>query len=174
AELLDYLPAHNFITQESNFQQDLETTVEDLALDTIVPDSANQPYDMLEVIATIVDDGALLQVQERYAPNIIVGLRRVEGRTVGVVANQPQQLAGTLDIAASEKAARLVRFCDAFNIPMVTLVDVPGFLPGVDQEHSGIIRRGSTLFSAYAAATVPAITVISRRAFGAGEHTTAS
>lgn len=166
AELLDYLPAHNFITQESNFQQDLETTVEDLALDTIVPDSANQPYDMLEVIATIVDDGALLQVQERYAPNIIVGLGRVEGRTVGVVANQPQQLAGTLDIAASEKAARFVRFCDAFNIPIVTLVDVPGFLPGVDQEHSGIIRRGAKLIYAYAEATVPKITVITRKAFG--------
>ncbi len=166
AELLDYLPAHNFITQESNFQQDLETNVKDLALDTIVPDSANQPYDMLEVIATIVDDGALLQIQERYAPNIIVGLGRVEGRTVGLVANQPQQLAGTLDIAASEKAARFVRFCDAFNIPIVTLVDVPGFLPGVDQEHSGIIRRGAKLIYAYAEATVPKITVITRKAFG--------
>src|SRR5699024_11778203 len=106
ARYLDHLPSHNFITQESTCQQDLETTLEVLALYTIVQDSANLPYDMLEVIATIVDDGALLQVQERYAPNIIVGLGRVEGRTVGVVANQPQQLAGTLDIAASEKAAR--------------------------------------------------------------------
>ncbi|MDN6351278.1 MAG: acyl-CoA carboxylase subunit beta [Yaniella sp.] len=166
SELLDYLPAHNFISQEATFHQDLETTVDDLALDTIIPDSANQPYDMLDVIATIVDDGALLQVQERYAPNIIVGLGRIEGRTVGVVANQPSQLAGTLDIAASEKAARFVRFCDAFNIPIVTLVDVPGFLPGVDQEHSGIIRRGAKLIYAYAEATVPKITIITRKAFG--------
>src|SRR5699024_2377437 len=134
SELLDYIPAHNFVTQDATFPQDLETNEQDLGLDTIIPDSANQPYDMLEIIATIVDDGALLQVQERYAPNVIVGFGRVEGRTVGVVANQPSQLAGTLDIAASEKAARFVRFCDAFSIPIVTLVDVPGFLPGVDQE----------------------------------------
>lgn len=166
SELLDYLPAHNFITQEATFQQDLETSVADLALDTIIPDSANQPYDMREVIATIVDDGALLQIQERYAPNVIVGLGRIEGRTVGVVANQPSQLAGTLDIAASEKAARFVRFCDAFSIPIVTLVDVPGFLPGIDQEHSGIIRRGAKLIYAYAEATVPKITIITRKAFG--------
>src|SRR5690625_3624584 len=166
AELLDYLPAHNFVTQESTFAQDLETNVDDLALDTIVPDSANQPYDMLEVIATLVDDGAFLQIQERYAPNVIVGFGRIEGRSVGVVANQPSQLAGTLDIAASEKAARFVRFCDAFNIPIVTLVDVPGFLPGVDQEHSGIIRRGAKLIYAYAEATVPKITIITRKAFG--------
>ncbi|GAA4111302.1 acyl-CoA carboxylase subunit beta [Enteractinococcus coprophilus] len=166
SELLDYLPAHNFITQESTFQQDLETSVEDLALDTLIPDSANQPYDMLQIIAAIVDDGALLQIQERYAPNVIVGLSRIEGRTVGIVANQPSQLAGTLDIAASEKAARFVRFCDAFSIPIVTLVDVPGFLPGVDQEHSGIIRRGAKLIYAYAEATVPKITVITRKAFG--------
>jgi len=166
SELLDYLPAHNFITQDAAFEQDLETSVEDLALDTIIPDSANQPYDMLEVIAALVDDGALLQIQERYAPNVIVGLGRIEGRTVGVVANQPSQLAGTLDIAASEKAARFVRFCDAFNLPLVTLVDVPGFLPGVDQEHSGIIRRGAKLIYAYAEATVPKITIITRKAFG--------
>src|SRR5690625_5435087 len=106
SELLDYIPAHNFVTQDATFPQDLETNEQDLGLDTIIPDSANQPYDMLEIIATIVDDEALLQVQERYAPNVIVGFGRVAGRSVGVVANQPSQLAGTLDIAASEKAAR--------------------------------------------------------------------
>src|SRR5699024_6686858 len=114
----------------------------------------------------IVDVVSLLQVQQRSVVNVIVGFARVEGRTVGVVANQPSQLAGTLDIAASEKAARFVRFCDAFSIPIVTLVDVPGFLPGVDQEHSGIIRRGAKLIYAYAEATVPKITVITRKAFG--------
>ena len=145
---------------------DPETTDEDLALDEIVPDSANQPYDMLEVIGAIVDEGHLLQLQELYAPNVITGLARLDGMSVGVVANQPQQLAGTLDIAASEKAARFVRFCDAFNIPILTFVDVPGFLPGTDQEFNGIIRRGAKLIFAYAEATVPKLTVITRKAFG--------
>lgn len=165
-ELLELLPSNNLAEAPTFEAADPETTDEDLALDEIVPDSANQPYDMLEVIGAIVDEGHLLQLQELYAPNVITGLARVDGMSVGVVANQPQQLAGTLDIAASEKAARFVRFCDAFNIPILTLVDVPGFLPGTDQEFNGIIRRGAKLIYAYAEATVPKLTVITRKAFG--------
>jgi propionyl-CoA carboxylase beta chain len=136
-----------------------------------MPDSANQPYDMHAVIEHIVDgtdDGNadFLELQALYAPNIIIGFGRVEGRSVGVVANQPMQSAGTLDIAASEKAARVVRPCDAFNIPVLTFVDVPGFLPGTSQEWDGIIRRGAKLIYAYAEATVPKVTVITRKAYG--------
>src|SRR5690606_35290835 len=119
--------------------------------------SPNQPYDMHEVIRAVVDDEDFLEVQELFTPNIIVGFGRVEGTPVGVVANQPMQFAGTLDIDASEKAARFVRFCDAFNIPVLTFVDVPGFLPGTDQEYAGIVRRGAKLIYAYAEATVPLI-----------------
>ncbi len=166
-ELLDFLPSNNLAEAPSTaFDQPAEETEEDLALDALIPDSANQPYDMREVIESIVDDGHFLEVQSLYAPNIIVGYGRVEGRSVGVVANQPMQFAGTLDIAASEKAARFVRSCDAFNIPLITLVDVPGFLPGTDQEFQGIIRRGAKLLYAYAEATVPKITVITRKAYG--------
>ena len=120
-----------------------------------MPDSANQPYDMHRVIEHVLDDGDFLEVQALFAPNIVVGFGRVEGRSVGVVANQPMQFAGCLDIDASEKAARFVRTCDAFNIPVLTFVDVPGFLPGTDQEWNGIIRRGAKLLYAYAEATVP-------------------
>ena len=141
-------------------------TADDRALDTIIPDSANQPYDMHTVIEAIVDDGDFLEVQPLFAPNIIIGFGRVDGRSVGVVANQPMQFAGTLDIDASEKAARFVRTCDAFNVPVLTLVDVPGFLPGTDQEWDGIIRRGAKLIYAYAEATVPLVTVITRKAYG--------
>ena len=144
----------------------MEITDEDRALDTIIPDGANQPYDMHDVIGSIVDDGEFLEVQELFAPNLIIGYGRVEGSPVGVVANQPMQFAGTLDIDASEKAARFVRFCDAFNIPVLTLVDVPGFLPGTDQEWNGIIRRGAKLIYAYSEATVPLVTVITRKAYG--------
>ena len=166
-ELLEFLPANNLAEAPIEpFVEELEVLDEDLELDTLVPDSANQPYDMLTVIERLVDDGHFLQTQELYAPNVITGLGRIEGRTVGVVANQPLQFAGTLDIAASEKAARFVRFCDAFNIPIITLVDVPGFLPGTDQEFSGIIRRGAKLIYAYAEATVPKLTVITRKAYG--------
>ena len=126
----------------------------------------NQPYDMHDVITAVVDDEEFLEVQELFAPNIVVGFGRVEGRSVGVVANQPMQFAGTLDIDASEKAARFVRFCDAFNIPVLTFVDVPGFLPGTDQEWNGIIRRGAKLIYAYAEATVPLVTIITRKAYG--------
>lgn len=143
-----------------------ELTDLDRALDTIIPDGANQPYDMHDVITAVLDDEEFLEVQELFAPNIIVGFGRVEGQSVGIVANQPMQFAGCLDIDASEKAARFVRFCDAFNIPVLTFVDVPGFLPGTDQEWQGIIRRGAKLIYAYAEATVPLITVITRKAYG--------
>jgi propionyl-CoA carboxylase beta chain len=141
-------------------------TEEDIELDTLIPDSPNQPYDMHEVITRILDDDEFLEVQSGYATNIIVGFGRVDGRPVGIVANQPTQFAGCLDINASEKAARFVRTCDCFNIPIVMLVDVPGFLPGTDQEYNGIIRRGAKLLYAYGEATVAKITVITRKAYG--------
>jgi len=165
--LISYLPQNNL--DEAPFYDevaDLEPTDLDRSLDTIIPDSPNQPYDMHDVIEAILDDEEFLEVQPLFAPNLIVGFGRVEGRAVGVVANQPMQFAGTLDIDASEKAARFVRFCDAFNIPVLTFVDVPGFLPGTDQEYSGIIRRGAKLIYAYAEATVPLVTVITRKAYG--------
>jgi len=135
-------------------------------LDTLVPDNPNKPYDMLELITKVIDNRDFFQVQENFAKNMIVGFGRVEGRTVGFVANQPLVLAGCLDIDASKKAARFVRFCDCFNIPLVTFVDVPGFLPGVSQEHNGIIKNGAKLLYAYAEATVPKITIITRKAYG--------
>ncbi len=141
-------------------------TDSDLELDAIVPDSANTPYDIREVIVRVVDSGAFLEVHELFAPNVVCGFARVEGRPVGVVANQPTQFAGCLDIDASEKASRFVRTCDAFNVPIVTFVDVPGFLPGTAQEWNGIIRRGAKLIYAYAEATVPKVTVITRKAYG--------
>jgi propionyl-CoA carboxylase beta chain len=144
----------------------LATTEADRALDTLIPDSPNQPYDMHTVIEAVLDDGDFLEVHSLFAPNIVVGFGRVEGRSVGVVANQPLQFAGTLDIDASEKAARFVRTCDAFNVPVLTFVDVPGFLPGTDQEWNGIIRRGAKLIYAYAEATVPLVTIITRKAYG--------
>ena len=171
--MLSYLPSNNMDPAPS-FEVDVEADITDgdRSLDTLVPDSANMAYDMNQVIAAIVDagdeDGSpdFLEVQPLYAPNIICGLARVEGHSVGIVANQPAQLAGTLDIDASEKAARFIRFCDSFNVPVVTLVDVPGFLPGTDQEWGGIIRRGAKLLYAYAEATVPLVTVITRKAYG--------
>ena len=165
--LLSYLPSNNLSEPPSyDLENDLDITDHDLELDTIIPDSSNQPYDMKVVIEHVLDDGEFLEVQPLYAPNIIVGFGRVDGRSVGVVANQPMQFAGTLDINASEKAARFVRTCDAFNVPVLTLVDVPGFLPGTDQEWNGIIRRGAKLIYAYAEATVPKVTVITRKAYG--------
>ncbi|WP_425481925.1 acyl-CoA carboxylase subunit beta [Arthrobacter yangruifuii] len=166
-ELLDFLPSNNLAEAPlTAFDQDPEPTAEDLALDELIPDSANQPYDIRAVIENVLDDGHFLEMQALYAPNVIIGYGRVEGHTVGIVANQPMQFAGTLDIAASEKAARFVRNCDAFNIPILTFVDVPGFLPGKDQEFQGIIRRGAKLLYAYAEATVPKLTVITRKAYG--------
>jgi propionyl-CoA carboxylase beta chain len=166
-QLLSFLPSNN-LEDAPAFAVDSTdgVTDSDLLLDTIVPDSANQPYDMNTVIESLVDDGEFLPVQPLYAPNIIIGFGRVAGRSIGVVANQPMQFAGTLDIAASEKAARFVRTCDAFNVPVLTLVDVPGFLPGTDQEWDGIIRRGAKLIYAYAEATVPLVTIITRKAYG--------
>lgn len=165
--LLAYLPPNN-LSDPPVFEHevDLDATPQDLALDTLVPDSDNQPYDMRTVVETVLDDGVLLEVQPLYAGNVVVGFGHVEGHPVGVVANQPQQMAGTLDINAAEKAARFVRTCDAFNIPVLTFVDVPGFLPGTDQEWNGIIRRGAKLIYAYAEATVPLVTVITRKAYG--------
>ncbi|GLX04243.1 acyl-CoA carboxylase subunit beta [Microbispora sp. NBRC 16548] len=165
--LLSYLPSNNMDDAPAfDVEADLETTDEDSELDTLIPDSANQPYDMHTVIQHVLDDGEFLEIHAGFAPNIVVGFGRVEGRSVGVVANQPMSFAGTLDIAASEKAARFVRTCDAFNIPVLTFVDVPGFLPGTDQEWNGIIRRGAKLLYAYAEATVPLVTVITRKAYG--------
>ncbi|SDJ49106.1 propionyl-CoA carboxylase carboxyltransferase subunit [Frankineae bacterium MT45] len=165
--LLSYLPSNN-LDALPTYDADVADTVtdEDAFLDTFIPDSANQPYDMHELITHILDDEDFLEVHALFAPNIIVGFGRIEGSPVGIVANQPMHFAGCLDIDASEKAARFVRTCDAFNIPVITLVDVPGFLPGVSQEHTGIIRRGAKLIYAYCEATVPKITVITRKAFG--------
>ena len=145
---------------------DLEEDEDDRALDALVPDSPSQPYDILSVVETVLDPDTLLQVSELFAPNVITAFGRVEGRSVGIIANQPMQLAGTLDIDASEKAARFVRLCDAFNLPVLTFVDVPGFLPGTDQEYGGIIRRGAKLIYAYGEATVPLVTLITRKAYG--------
>ena len=165
--LLSYLPSNNLDESPAfDAAADLELTDADLEMDTFIPDSANQPYDMHTVIGHVLDDGEFLEVQPLFAPNMIVGFGRVEGRPVGVVANQPMQFAGTLDIDASEKAARFVRTCDCFNIPVLTFVDVPGFLPGTSQEWGGIIRRGAKLIYAYAEATVPKVTVITRKAYG--------
>lgn len=166
-ELLGHLPQNNLAEAPAfDFEGEAEVTAYDEELDTLIPDSPNVPYDMKTVIEHIVDDGDFLEVQELFAPNIVIGFARVEGHSVGIVANQPMQLAGTLDIGASEKAARFVRTCDAFNVPIITLVDVPGFLPGTDQEWGGIIRRGAKLLYAYAEATVPLVTMITRKAYG--------
>ncbi|WP_018653533.1 acyl-CoA carboxylase subunit beta [Actinomadura flavalba] len=163
--LLSYLPSNN-LSDPPAFDAPADPADLVPELDTLIPDSPNQPYDMHRVIEAVVDEGDFLEVQELFAPNIVVGFGRVEGRPVGIVANQPMQFAGTLDIHASEKAARFIRTCDAFNVPVLTFVDVPGFLPGTDQEWNGIIRRGAKLLYAYAEATVPLVTVITRKAYG--------
>jgi propionyl-CoA carboxylase beta chain len=165
--VLAYLPQNNLAPHPLYASVVSETPTEaDKELDSIIPDSANQPYDMLDVIARSVDEDSFLEVQPLFAPNIVIGFARVEGKPVGVIANQPKEMAGTLNIDASEKAARFVRFCDAFGLPIITLVDVPGFLPGTDQEWLGVIRRGAKLLYAYSEATVPLITVITRKAYG--------
>ncbi|OYN95064.1 propionyl-CoA carboxylase beta chain [Propionibacteriaceae bacterium ES.041] len=167
-DLLGFLPQNNLEDPPVFEAEDdaLEITEADRALDSLIPDSPNQPYDMKTVISSILDDEDFFETSPLFAPNVVTGFGRVEGRAVGIVANQPMHFAGTLDIDASEKAARFVRTCDAFNIPVLTFVDVPGFLPGVDQEHAGIIRRGAKLIYAYAEATVPLVTVITRKAYG--------
>jgi propionyl-CoA carboxylase beta chain len=164
-ELLSFLPSNNLDDAPRKATQD-DPTRADATLDTIIPSESNQPYDMVDVITRIVDDGYLFQVHEHYARNIVVGFARMAGRPVGIVANQPAFLAGVLDINASVKGARFVRFCDAFNIPLITFEDVPGFMPGIQQEHGGIIRHGAKLLYAFAEATVPKLTVITRKAYG--------
>ena len=164
-ELLSFMPSNNLDDvprQATNDPPDREDEV----LDRLVPTAPNQPYDMLDVIHAVIDEGYFLEVHQHYAKNILVGFARLDGRPVGVVANQPAVLAGTLDIDASVKGARFVRFCDAFNIPLVTFEDVPGFLPGTVQEYGGIIRHGAKLLFAFAEATVPKVTVITRKAYG--------
>jgi propionyl-CoA carboxylase beta chain len=169
-ELLSFIPSNN-LDDPPRRPSDDDPGRADSALDNIIPEESNQPYDMVDVITRIVDKdesgtGYLFQVQEHFARNIVVGFARMNGRPVGIVANQPAVLAGVLDIAASVKGARFVRFCDAFNIPLITFEDVPGFMPGVQQEHGGIIRHGAKLLYAFAEATVPKLTVITRKAYG--------
>lgn len=165
--LLSYLPDNN-LSEPPVFETcfEFETTDDDRELNTIIPDQPNQPYNIQTVIEALVDEGEFLEIQPLFAPNIMIGFGRVEGRSVGIIANQPSQMAGTLNIDAGEKASRFVRFCDAFGIPILTLVDVPGYLPGTDQEWTGVIRRGAKLLYAYAEATVPMVTVILRKAYG--------
>ncbi len=163
--LLSYLPQNNL--EDPPFRPTTDDFLRmDETLDTIIPENPNKPYEMKEIIRRVVDDGIFFEVHEHYAQNIIVGFAHLGGQVVGIVANQPAVLAGVLDIDASVKAARFVRFCDAFNIPIVTFVDVPGFMPGLHQEHGGIIRHGAKLLYAYAEATVPKVTVITRKAYG--------
>jgi acetyl-CoA carboxylase carboxyltransferase component len=164
-KLLSYLPSNNMEDAPVVRSED-DPLRTDEALDALVPEEPNKPYDMREVITKVVDDGEFLEVMQHWAGNILIGYARLDGRSVGIVANQPAMLAGVLDINASVKAARFVRFCDAFNIPIVTFVDVPGFLPGTAQEHAGIIRHGAKLIYAYAEATVPKLTVVVRKAYG--------
>jgi propionyl-CoA carboxylase beta chain len=164
-ELLSFLPSNNLDDPPRLVSADPPDR-EVPALDRLVPDAPNQPYEMLDVIHLVVDDGYFLEVHQHHARNLIVGFARLDGRPVGIVANQPAVLAGTLDIAASVKGARFVRFCDAFNIPLVTFEDVPGFLPGTVQEYGGIIKHGAKLLFAFAEATVPKVTVITRKAYG--------
>lgn len=171
--LVDFLPASNTAELPELACQDDPSRL-DMSLDTLIPDSANKPYDVKELITKTLDDSDFFEVQEKHAANIVIGFGRVEGRTVGVVANQPMVLAGVLDSDASRKAARFVRFCDCFNIPIITFVDVPGFLPGTAQEYGGLIKHGAKLLFAYAEATVPKITIITRKAYGGAYDVMAS
>ena len=164
--LFNFLPLSNREKQIPERVTDDPSDRLDMSLNTLVPNNSNKPYDMMELVTRIVDEGDFMEIQPDYAKNIIIGFGRMAGQTVGFVANQPMHLAGCLDIAASRKAARFIRFCDAFNIPIITFVDVPGFLPGLEQETNGIIKHGAKLLYAYAEATVPKITVITRKAYG--------
>ncbi|MCI0472165.1 MAG: methylmalonyl-CoA carboxyltransferase, partial [Ignavibacteria bacterium] len=164
-KLMSFLPQNNLEDPPVYPCEDPIDRIEE-SLNEVIPDSANRPYDVIDVIDSIVDNGEFLEVQAGYAQNIVTGLARMNGSTIGIVGNQPKFLAGVLDIAASRKAARFVRFCDCFNIPILTLVDVPGYLPGTAQEYGGIIIHGAKLLYAYAEATVPKITVILRKAYG--------
>src|SRR6266404_4665179 len=164
-ELLSFIPSNNLDEPPRKACSDPIDRLDE-KLDTLIPDQSNMPYDMKDVIHTVVDDGYFFEIHEHYAKNIVVGFARLNGKPVGIVANQPAMLAGTLDINASVKGARFVRFCDCFNIPLVTFEDVPGFLPGTQQEYGGIIRHGAKLLFAFAEATVPKVTVITRKAYG--------
>jgi propionyl-CoA carboxylase beta chain len=164
-ELLSFIPSNNLDDPPRLAPTDSAERIEE-KLNSIVPEASNQPYDIREVIDLVVDEGYFFEVHREYAPNIVVGFARLDGRPVGIVANQPAYLAGVLDIDSSLKGARFVRFCDCFNIPIVTFEDVPGFLPGISQEHGGIIKHGAKLLYAYAEATVPKVTVITRKAYG--------
>lgn len=164
-KLLSYLPSNN-LEEPPVFKTDDSTLGRDETLNNILPDDAKQPYNIKDIIKKVVDNGKFLEVQEFYAPNIVIGFARINGRSIGIVANQPAHMAGVLDINTSDKSSRFIRFCNCFNIPIVTLVDVPGFLPGVDQEYDGIIRHGAKMLFAYSAAIVPKITLIVRKAYG--------
>jgi propionyl-CoA carboxylase beta chain len=164
-KLISYVPQNNcedppFIESDDPYDR------EDEKLNRVVPENPNQPYDIKDVINMVVDEGSFFEIHEDYAMNIVVGFARLGGRSIGIIANQPAVLAGVLDINSSDKGARFIRFCDAFNIPILTFEDVPGFLPGTDQEHGGIIRHGAKLLYAYCEATVPKVTVITRKAYG--------
>ena len=163
--LLSFLPSNNMEDPPVQLSLDPPDRIDE-GLAHVIPENPTQPYNMLDVIGPVVDDGDIIQVHERFAPNVIVGFARLDGRPAGIVAQQPDHLAGVLDIDASVKAARFVRFCDAFNVPLVTFIDVPGFLPGTSQEYGGIIRHGAKLIYAYAEATVPKISVLTRKAYG--------
>ena len=164
-DLLGFIPQNNMENPPFMASTD-EPDRQSAQLDEIIPDNPNQPYDMLDVIKDIVDDRTFFEVHENFAPNILVGFSRLDGHTIGLVSQQPNQFAGVLDIDASVKAARFVRFCDAFNIPILTFIDVPGFMPGTTQEYGGIIRHGAKLIYAYAEATVPKVSVLTRKAYG--------
>lgn len=169
----DYLPLNNREAVPERVTRDAADRI-DFSLDTLIPDTPNKPYDIKELICKVADEGEFFELQQTYAGNIVIGFARMAGKTVGVVANQPLVLAGCLDIKSAIKAARFVRFCDAFNIPIITFVDVPGFMPGMAQEHGGIIKHGAKLLYAYAESTVPKITVITRKAYGGAYDVMAS
>lgn len=171
--LVDLLPLNNREKPPVRPYFDSHSRIED-SLDTLIPDNANSPYDMHELVRKLADEGDFFEIQKDFAKNILTGFIRLEGSTIGVVANQPMVLAGCLDIDASRKAARFVRFCDAFEIPVLTLVDVPGFLPGTSQEYGGVIKHGAKLLFAYGEATVPKVTVITRKAYGGAYDVMAS
>lgn len=164
-KLLSFIPQNN---KQEAVRKEVKTPTLKLDINNIVPIDSTKPYDVREVIKSVVDNSDFIEIQEKFAKNIVVGYGRIEGQTVGFIANQPLYLAGVLDVDSSDKAARFIRYCDAFNIPVVTFVDLPGYLPGVDQEHSGVIRHGAKLLYSYSEATVPKITVILRKAYGGG------
>jgi acetyl-CoA carboxylase carboxyltransferase component len=171
--LLSFMPSNNLDEPPYSAPSDIPERADE-SLQTIIPDNPRKPYDMVQIIEAVVDDGYFFEVQPFWAKNIVIGFARLDGHPVGVVANHPMHLAGTLDIDSSVKAARFVRFCDAFNIPLITFVDVPGFMPGTQQEYGGIIRHGAKLLYAYCEATVPKLTVITRKAYGGAYDVMAS